>query len=76
MFLYDEFNGYEFENSNIRLQMSLVPSDMKFTQKPRDEAKDLPANYEFDFEKKMQMTRALGHSDVKLTWDQTDVKRT
>ena len=29
-FLYDEYNGYEFENSNIRLNMSFIPDDLKF----------------------------------------------
>ena len=28
--LYDEYNGYEFENSNIKLLMSLVPNDIVF----------------------------------------------
>ena len=27
LFLYDEFNGIEFENSSIRLFMALVPDD-------------------------------------------------
>lgn len=30
--LYDEYNGYEFENSNLRLLMSLVPDDVEFKQ--------------------------------------------
>lgn len=29
-FLYDEYNGFEFENTNIRLNMSLIPEDIKF----------------------------------------------
>ena len=28
--LYDEYNGFEFENSNLRLMMSLVPNDVEF----------------------------------------------
>ncbi len=30
-FLYDEYNGFEFENSNIRLNMSFIPDEIKFT---------------------------------------------
>ena len=36
--LYDEFNGIEFENSNIKLNLSLVPDEVKFEQEPRDQA--------------------------------------
>lgn len=31
IFLYDEYNGYEFENTNICLNMSLIPEEIKFT---------------------------------------------
>ena len=34
--LYDEFNGIEFENSNIQLNLSLVPDEVKFEQAARD----------------------------------------
>jgi hypothetical protein len=30
-FLYDEYNGFEFENSNIRLNMSFIPDELEFT---------------------------------------------
>jgi uncharacterized protein YbaA (DUF1428 family) len=33
---------------------------------------EVPDGYEFSFNK---INRATGHSDVKLTWDQADVKR-
>jgi len=36
--LYDEFNGFEFENTNIRLNMSFVPDELKFEQKVKDKA--------------------------------------
>ena len=49
-YLYDEYNGYEFENSNIRLNMSFVPNDVKFTQEIKEEADEIPENYEFNFE--------------------------
>ena len=47
--LYDEYNGYEFENSNIQLLMSLVPNDIVFEQQVKESADSIPAGYEFDF---------------------------
>mmetsp|Transcript_15936 Transcript_15936/g.24634 ORF Transcript_15936/g.24634 Transcript_15936/m.24634 type:complete len:119 (+) Transcript_15936:862-1218(+) len=73
--LYDEYNGFEFENTNIRLNISLVPDGVEFKQERKDVATDIPANFEFDFEKYQKINRAMGHSDVKLTWDQTDKHR-
>ena len=35
-FLYDEYNGFEFENSNILLNMSFIPDDLKFEQNIHD----------------------------------------
>jgi len=35
----------------------------------------VPADYVFTFAQETKVNRALGHSDVKLTWDQTDVAR-
>lgn len=48
--LYDEYNGFEFENSNLKLTMSLVPNEVEFTQKPRDEGTKVPIDYEFNFD--------------------------
>ena len=66
LFLYDEYNGYEFENTNIRLNMSFVPDDIIFEQELKQEANEVPEDYEFNFNR---INRAVGHSDVKLTWD-------
>lgn len=74
-YLYDEYNGFEFENTNIRLLMSFVPDDLVFEQTVKQEATSVPPNYSFDH---LQAThsRALGHTEVKLTWEQTDPQRT
>lgn len=48
-FLYDEYNGFEFENSNILLNLSIVPDDIKFEQKVKEMANEVPADYEFSF---------------------------
>ena len=49
IFLYDEYNGFEFENTNVRLNMSFIPDDIKFEQPVKEEASSIPANYEFTF---------------------------
>jgi len=72
MHIYDEYNGFEFEDTNIRLNMSLIPDDVKFEQELKDECSGIPEDYEFDFNK---LNRAMGHSNVKLTWDQSDKRR-
>lgn len=75
-FLYDEYNGFEFENSNIMLNLSIVPDEIKFEQKVKEVASEVPADYEFSFQDKQQkLQNAYGHTNVKLTWDQTDPKR-
>jgi hypothetical protein len=33
MYLYDEYNGFEFENTNLKFHMSFVPDEMVFEQK-------------------------------------------
>lgn len=70
--ILDEFNGFELELTNIRLNLSIVPDELVFPQKLKEEAFEVPADYNFDGSK---ISRALNHSTVKLTWDQTDPKR-
>lgn len=75
LFLYDEFNGFEFEHTSIKLNMSLVPDSIVFEQEVKQEATKVPPNYNFEFVQQ-RYSRALGHSKVTLTWDQTDPNRT
>jgi len=35
--IYEEYQGFEFELTNLRLSLSLVPDEMVFEQKARDE---------------------------------------
>jgi len=74
-FLYDEYNGFEFENSNIRLNISIVPDEVVFEQKVKEFATDIPDGYEFSFENQQKLSNTFGHTKVNLTWDQTDIKR-
>lgn len=70
--IYEEYQGFEFELTNLRLSLSLVPDEMVFEQKARDECEEIPPNYTFHDSK---ISRALNHSTIKLTWDAADSKR-
>lgn len=49
-----------------------MPDDIVFEQKVKETCTEVPDEYEFSFNK---INRAVGHSDVKLTWDCPDAKR-
>lgn len=65
--IYEEFNDFEFEMSNIRLSLSFVADDLEFPQQPREEAASIPAGYQF--RAGSRLNKALNHTNVKLTWD-------
>ena len=46
--------------------MSVVPDDLEFPHKVKEEATDVPVNYSFNPSK---ISRALNHSTVRLSWD-------
>jgi hypothetical protein len=71
--IYEEYNNYEFELSNIRLNLSYISDSLKFPQEAKETANELPPGY--SFEASNSLTRALNHTKVKLTWDETDPKR-
>lgn len=64
--IFKEYNGYELELTNIKLNISFVDDNLKFPQEIKEEADEVPAGYSFDPSK---VSRALNHSTVKLTWD-------
>lgn len=70
--IIEENQDMEFELTNLRLNLYIVPDDLEFPYAPKDVAEDVPANYDFD---SSRISRALNHSTVKLSWDQTDPKR-
>jgi len=70
--IIDEYNGMEFELTNIRLTLSCIDDDLEFPQELKEEVDEVPMDYKFDSSK---ISRALNHSTVKLSWDQTDPKR-
>ena len=64
-----EFNDFEVELTNIRLQLYAVEDSLEFPYEPKQVANGIPPNYAFDSSK---ISRALNHSSVKLSWDQND----
>eukprot|EP00698_Gefionella_okellyi_P009676 TRINITY_DN2478_c0_g3_i2.p1 TRINITY_DN2478_c0_g3~~TRINITY_DN2478_c0_g3_i2.p1 ORF type:complete len:492 (+),score=129.11 TRINITY_DN2478_c0_g3_i2:933-2408(+) len=70
--LYRECDGLEFERSGTVMDLRFIPDSEQIDTKARDSVTDLPANYappEFE-------VKALGATNVKLTWDETPRERT
>lgn len=67
-----EFHDFEVELTNIRLQLFIVEDSLEFPYEPKQVANNLPPNYSFNSSK---ISRALNHSTVRLSWDQTDPQR-
>lgn len=57
--IYKDFNNYELELTNIRLNLSFVNDELEFPQKLEEEADEVPVTYSFDASK---VSRALNHS--------------
>lgn len=71
--LYDELDGFEYENSSSALDVRFVPDDMTFEDKPSSQCVTAPdfATYKApNF-----VTSALQQSKVQMTWDETDPAR-
>lgn len=46
-FLYEQLDGYEFELTNMKLDIRVVPDSIdQFPNPPRDVAIDVPKNFE------------------------------
>ena len=70
--ILDEFNNFELELTNLRLNLSIVPDDLEAPNTPRETATEIPVGFDFNASK---ISRALNHSTVRLSWDQNDPKR-
>ena len=64
--IIEEYQDFEFELTNIRLNLYCVPDDMVLPYKPKSSASEIPPDYTFDHGR---ISRALNHSTVKLSWD-------
>merc|ERR1712166_306776 len=71
--IYNEFNGFEFELTSLKLNLSFVADEQIFPQEVKEVSNEVPVNYSFD---SSRISRALNHSTVKLSWDQTDPRMT
>jgi hypothetical protein len=65
--IYEEYNDFEFEMSNIRLNLSFIDDELTFPQKPKETATELPPGYAF--KAGSNLSKAMNHTSVKLTWD-------
>eukprot|EP00743_Colponemidia_sp_Colp-15_P005405 GILK01005810.1.p1 GENE.GILK01005810.1~~GILK01005810.1.p1 ORF type:complete len:778 (-),score=263.36 GILK01005810.1:116-2449(-) len=71
--LYEQCDGLELGYSSNFIDLRYIPDDLKsFPHPMRDSATATPANYKAPG----FFTRALQHSNVKLTWDETPHDRT
>ncbi|KAG6546960.1 hypothetical protein Mapa_011576 [Marchantia paleacea] len=69
--IYNSCDGLEYEKTSNTLDLRFIPDDMKFVREPKDSASDIPSDYKpVEFE-----TKALQHSNVKLTWDDDEPLR-
>ena len=71
--LYDELDGFEYENSSSALDVRFIPDDMEFDDEPSSSCTTHPdfATYKApNF-----VTTALQQSKVQMTWDETDPTR-
>ena len=72
-FLYDQLDGFEYENSSSTLDVRFIPDDMEFHDEPSSSCTTHPdfATYKApNF-----VTTALQQSKVQMTWDETDPTR-
>lgn len=53
--------------SNIKLNLSFIADSLVFPQKPKEEAVEVPPDYQFRSADKLN--KALNHTKVKCTWD-------
>ncbi len=70
--VYRECDGVDFGSTGCALDLRYVPKDMSFDAgDTRDRCADVPDKYSPpDF-----LSRALGHSNVELSWDKDDPSR-
>ena len=69
--LYNEIDRLEFELSNLRMDLRFIPESLiEFPYPPKEVWYEVPDEYECNF----FVNRAIGHTKVKLTWDQEESK--
>jgi len=72
--VYKELDGLEYEGSSLELDLRFVPDDIEFSEEDiKSECNKAPdlATYKAP----QFINSALQQTNVRLTWDETDVKR-
>lgn len=65
--VYDNFDGLEIEFSGCQLDLRILPKDLKIEKEPEEQCYEVQ---EKDRKKIPKfLSKALGHTDVELTWD-------
>jgi len=70
--LYDEYDGFEYENSAFKLDLRFVPDEVIFPDKPKEVCTKNDPNYKPKLE---IVNSALQSSQVRLTWEAPNPKR-
>lgn len=71
-FIYENCNGKDLELSTVNINLSFVPNDLQFPYAPKEVCDSLPREIKStDF-----VNRSIGHTNVKLTWDEPQMNRT
>lgn len=72
--IYSELDGMEYESSSTMLDIRFIPDDMNFNDvKLKEECTSMPNSM---YKAPLFTNTALQQSNVKITWDETDPKRT
>lgn len=71
--IYEECDGMEYEMSGTRLDIRFVPDDTLFEHEPKSVATEMPAVS--NYQPTQFLNTALQQSTVRLTWDETDIRR-
>eukprot|EP00826_Nyctotherus_ovalis_P026156 TRINITY_DN2041_c0_g2_i2.p1 TRINITY_DN2041_c0_g2~~TRINITY_DN2041_c0_g2_i2.p1 ORF type:complete len:507 (+),score=169.77 TRINITY_DN2041_c0_g2_i2:102-1622(+) len=70
--IYDEYDGFEYENSSLKFDLRFIPDDMKFFDPPKETCSEARPNHEL---KTQLVNSAIQSSNVKLTWEAPNTKR-
>ena len=73
-YLYEQYNGTEYELTGTRLDIRVVPDEMDFsgtTPSSTATSETLP----LDYHPATFYNSAMQHTNVQLTWDETDPDR-
>ena len=70
--VYDAYDGYEIELSGCKIDLRFIPDEMEIPNDLTDSCDTLPDKKSLRNTK--FFNRAMGHSQIELTWDKDDRK--